>query len=92
MKVSRSGGHTQGIKTGLPLAPVIPSQSPVPVGFIPASSPNSGIKAGLTSRRIGADVTDITIRLVARAAAVNFILDKMIREGMGIVGNEGWGW
>lgn len=90
MKVSRSGGHTQGIRTGLPLAPVIPSQSPVPVGLSPASSPNSGIKAELTSRRIGADVTDITIRLVAKAAAVNFILDRVIREGMEIMANEGW--
>lgn len=37
MKVSRSGGHWQGILIGLPSAPGIPSQSPEPVGFKPAS-------------------------------------------------------
>ncbi len=89
MKVSRSGGHVQGIKIGLPLGPVIPSQSPVGVGLTPASTPNSGIKAGLTSRRRGVDVTDITIRLVATVAAMNFILDNLAVEGIENVANEG---
>jgi len=75
---------------GLPLAPVIPSQSPVPVGLIPASSPNSGIKSELTSRRIGADITDSTITLeVARTVAANFnMLENVAVEGMENVVNE----
>lgn len=46
MNVSLSGGHWQGILTGFPSAPATPSQSPVPVGFVPASMPKSGTSAG----------------------------------------------
>ena len=46
MKVSLSGGHWQGIFTGFPSAPATPSQSPVPVGFVPAWMPKSGTRAG----------------------------------------------
>jgi hypothetical protein len=43
MKESRLGGQEQGI-----LIPLMPSQSPVPVGLVPAFTPNWGTSAGLT--------------------------------------------
>jgi len=49
MKLSRSGGQEQGIKTGWPFAPLMPSQLPVPLGFWPAVTPNSGTSAASTS-------------------------------------------
>jgi len=43
-----SGGQEHGISTGLPSAPVVPSQLPVPDGLTPASIPNSGTRDGST--------------------------------------------
>jgi hypothetical protein len=54
MKVSLLGGHAQGILTTWPAALVIPSQSPVPVGFKPEGCPNWGTSEGSTSRLTGA--------------------------------------
>jgi hypothetical protein len=48
-----SGGHEHGILTTWPAAFVIPSQSPVPVGFTPAWTPNAGTSAGSTLRFTG---------------------------------------
>lgn len=53
MKVSRSGGHEQGILMGFPVSSGIPSQSPVPVGFCPALTPNSGTRVGSDLRSGG---------------------------------------
>jgi len=58
MNASRSGGHWQGILIGLPSAPAIPSQSPVPVGFKPACKPKGGTKAGSTPLELDAAVAD----------------------------------
>jgi hypothetical protein len=44
MNVFLSGGHEQGILTTCPLGPLIPSQSPVPVGFTPDWTPNCGMR------------------------------------------------
>lgn len=41
MNRSRSGGHEQGIAM-----PLTPAQLPVPVGSIPATTPNSGTSVG----------------------------------------------
>jgi hypothetical protein len=54
MKVSLSGGQAQGILTTWPAALVIPSQSPVPVGFKPEGWPRSGTRAGSTPPAAGA--------------------------------------
>lgn len=48
---------------GLPSAPWMPSQSPVPVGFKPAWRPNGGTKAGST-----VEVSLDTVEAVAVAA------------------------
>jgi len=45
MKDARSGGHEQGIFTTCPASFVVPSQSPVPVGFTPDCIPKSGTRA-----------------------------------------------
>jgi len=48
MKVLRSGGQEHGIKMGWPFGPSIPSQLPVPLGFTPAVTPNSGTREAST--------------------------------------------
>lgn len=48
MNESLSGGQEHGMSTGLPSAPVVPSQLPVPDGLTPASIPNSGTRDGST--------------------------------------------
>lgn len=48
MKEPRSGGQEHGILTTCPAAFLIPSQSPVPVGFNPAWRPNWGTRLGST--------------------------------------------
>lgn len=48
MKELRSGGQKHGILTTCPAAFLIPSQSPVPVGFNPAWRPNWGTRLGST--------------------------------------------
>jgi len=53
MNSSRGGGQAQGILTTTPAALVIPSQSPVPVGFKPDGWPNSGTRAGSTPPAAG---------------------------------------
>lgn len=63
MKELRSGGHEQGILIGTPWALGMPSQSPVPVGFLPAVTPNWGTNAGFTP-----DEVDVEVDLAAGAA------------------------
>jgi len=68
----------QGILTTTPAAFVIPSQSPVPVGFKPAAWPNSGTKPGSTSRLTsgldGAADTEAIAADRAKAAVKNFMM------------------
>lgn len=49
MNESRLGGQEQGI-----LMPLTPSQSPVPVGLVPATIPNWGTRLGSTPPAAGA--------------------------------------
>ena len=77
MNTLRSGGHAQGMRTVCPLALVIPSQSPVPLGLIPDASPNSGTRASLTARRIGAEYTEAIAAVAAIKDVVNFMVEKV---------------
>ena len=78
MKRSLSGGQEQGILIGTPWALGIPSQSPVPVGFTPALTPNSGTRAGSTPRLEslkGPADTDMRAAEKATAVEMNFMTD-----------------
>jgi hypothetical protein len=69
MNALRSGGQVHGI-----LIPLTPSQSPVPVGFTPALTPNCGTRAGFTSRFIGtAKAEDAEMSATEMTAFVNFM-------------------
>jgi len=78
IKELRSGGQEHGIFTTCPAAFVIPSQSPVPVGLIPAWRPNWGTRLGSTPRLTslaGAPDTDATRREeITKVAPTNFIV------------------
>jgi len=52
----RSGGHEQGIFTTCPASFVVPSQSPVPVGFTPGCIPKSGTRAASIPLLFAGDV------------------------------------
>jgi hypothetical protein len=91
MKNARSGGQAQGILMGLPLAPLTaPSQSPVPVGLILLENPNSGIRAGSTSRllcSIGAAEETESEATRATSESVNFMFDEELFMQAKKVGN-----
>lgn len=75
----RSGGQKQGILTTWPAALVIPSQSPVPVGLTPASTPNWGMRSALTSRlmrgKFGAESIGTPTARRTKADDKNFIVE-----------------
>jgi hypothetical protein len=73
-KVFLSGGHEHGILTTLPAAFVIPSQSPVPVGFTPEWTPNCGTSAGSTSRFTGAAYVAMRPMVQNTIESVSFIV------------------
>lgn len=76
MNAFLSGGHVQGILTTLPAAFVIPSQSPVPVGFTPGWTPNWGTSAGSTPRFTGAAIVVAMSEMAqSQVESVNFIVD-----------------
>lgn len=62
MKDARSGGHEQGIFTTCPASFLVPSQSPVPVGFTPGCIPKSGTRAGSTPPLFDGDADVATCR------------------------------
>lgn len=65
-----------------PLGPLMPSQSPVPVGFKPDASPNWGTSEASIARLNGNAVVDEVDRASAAAMIavdVNFIFDQDLR-------------
>lgn len=89
MKSARLGGHAHGILTTTPAAFLIPSQSPVPVGFRPAGCPKSGTRAGSTARLLSSSGT-AAANAVARDSVNNLakyfmvsmylLADEMLKE------------
>lgn len=71
MKESRLGGQEHGI-----LTPLMPSQSPVPVGLVPALTPNWGTSAGLTPRFSTGIAETLRARTAETRVDVNFIVEK----------------
>jgi hypothetical protein len=73
MKEARLGGQEQGI-----LIPLIPSQSPVPVGLVPGLTPNWGTKAGLTARLSSGRADTLRAKTAETRVDVNFIVGERL--------------